>query len=105
MLIGEQLKRATHREPDREAFIYENQRVTYRKMDYQASQIAGWLQSKGIKHNDKVGFIMKNSLAFVEVFFGIALSGGVGVPINFRLAEEEFKYIINNSDTKLLVID
>jgi len=105
LLLGEQLKRASHIDPHREAFIYKDQRLTYQQIDDRATHLAGWLQSNGINHNDKVGFIMKNSLAFAEVFFGIALSGGVGVPINFRLAAEEFKFIINNSDTKILIID
>lgn len=104
-LIGEMLKRAAHRSPDREAFVYGEKRLTHKQMDERATQLAGWFQSHGIQQNDKVGFLLRNSLAFAEVFYGTALSGGVGVPINFRLAPEEIVYIVNNSDTKILIID
>ncbi|PWA09202.1 acyl-CoA synthetase [Pueribacillus theae] len=105
LLIGEQLKRATHKTPNKEAFIFEDKRLTYQEIDDRATHIAGWLQSQGIKHDDKVAFIFKNGLHFIEVFFGVSLSGAVGVPINFRLAPAEMEYIINNSDSKMLIID
>lgn len=105
LLIGEQLKRAAHKTPEMEAFIYGEKRLTYRQIDTRATQLAGWMQSQGIDHNDKVGFILKNGLPFVEVFFGVSLAGGVGVPINFRLTANEMAYIINNSDSKMLIID
>ncbi|PIC62780.1 acyl-CoA synthetase [Sporosarcina sp. P13] len=105
LLIGELLKQASHKTPNKESFVYEEERLTYKQMDDRATHLAGWLQSKGIKKNDKVGFILKNGLPFVEVFFGVSMSGGVGVPINFRLAANELEYIINNSDSKILIID
>ncbi|ARD47064.1 long-chain fatty acid--CoA ligase [Sporosarcina sp. P33] len=105
LLIGELLKQASHKTPDKESFVFEDERVTYKQMDDRATHLAGWLQSNGVKKNDKVGFILKNGLPFIEVFFGVSLSGGVGVPLNFRLAANELEYIINNSDTKLLIID
>ncbi|MFC4024074.1 long-chain fatty acid--CoA ligase [Oceanobacillus longus] len=105
MLVGEMLKRATHKTPHNEAYVFENRRVTFEEMDKNASKLAAWFQGNGIAKDDKVGFMLKNSMAFPEVAFASALSGGVGVPINFRLGPSEVKYIIDNSDTKVLVID
>ncbi|MDE5414522.1 acyl-CoA synthetase [Alkalihalobacterium chitinilyticum] len=104
-LVGECLKRAAQQSPNSDAFVCEGIRVTYQQMDERASQLAGWLQEQGVKHDEKVGFILKNGLPFIETFFGIALSGGVGVPMNFRLAAGEIEYIVNNSDSKILIID
>lgn len=105
LLVGEILKRTVHKTPKMEAYIFEDQRVTYEEMDDRASHLAGWLQLQGIGRDDKVAFMMKNSIAFIEIVFGIALSGGVGVPVNFRLQGEEVRYILDNSDSKLLFID
>lgn len=105
LLIGEALKRARQKNPNKEGFVFGETRLTYSQMDNRATQLAGWLQSKGIKKGNKVGYILKNSITMVEVIFGVALSGGIGVPINFRLIAKEFEYIINNSDTKILIID
>lgn len=104
LLVGEMLKRASHKTPNKIAFTFENDHLTFQQMDDRATQLAGWLQSQGIMRDDKVGFFLKNSLEFVEVAFGVVLSGGVGVPINYRLSAREATYIINNSDSKLLFI-
>ncbi|RLL46859.1 long-chain-fatty-acid--CoA ligase [Oceanobacillus piezotolerans] len=105
LLVGEMLKRATHKTPHAEAYVYQEQRVTFKEIDERSTKLAAWLQGKGIVKDDKVGFMLKNSMAFPEVAFGVALSGGVGVPINFRLGPSEIEYIVNNSDTKILIID
>lgn len=105
LLVGELLKRASHQLPDGEAFIYEDKRKTFQQMDDTVTHLAGWLQKSGVEKEEKVGFMMKNSLPFVEITMGIALSGAVGVPINFRFGSTEVDYIVNQSDVKLLFID
>ncbi|RFU66005.1 long-chain-fatty-acid--CoA ligase [Peribacillus glennii] len=105
LLMGELIRRSAHKAPDLLAFVYEEERITYQELEKNTLHLAGWLQEKGTRIGEKVGIISKNNLAFVEIIFGIALSGGVSVPINFRLVPEEFVYIINNSDTKILFIE
>ncbi len=105
LLVGELLKRATHRSSFMDAFKYEEETLTFQELDQRASQLAAWLMSNQLKQEDKVGFLMKNSLAIVEVFFGTALSGHAGVPINFRLGAMELEYILNDSDCAVVFID
>lgn len=105
LLVGEILKRTTHKTPEMEAYVFEDERVTYGELDNKASHLAAWLRTQGINRDDKVAFMMKNSMEFIEIIFGIPLSGGVGVPVNFRLQREEVRYIVDNSDSKLIFID
>lgn len=105
LLIGEALKCAAHNVPEREAFIYGNRRLTFRELLARSQHLAGWLQAQGIGINDKVGCLLKNGLPFVEVYFGVSLSGGVFVPVNFRLVPQEIEYILNQSDVKILFIE
>ena len=105
LMVGSLLRSVAYHEPDRTAVQMGEKVYTYAQLEKTALQIAGWLQSKDVKQDSKVGFIFKNSLEFVEVFWGITLSGGVGVPINFRLASDEFVYIINDSDSEILFIE
>ena len=105
LLIGEALKYAVHNVPDREAFIYEDQRLTYRELLNRANHIAGWLQGQSIGRDDKVGCLFRNGLPFIELYFGVSLSGSVFVPVNFRLVSKEIEYILNNSDVKILFIE
>lgn len=105
LLIGEALKHAAHNVPDREAFIYGENRLTYNGILERAKHLAGWLQDHGINKDDKVGCVFKNGLPFVELYFGTSLCGGVFVPINFRLVSKELEYIINQSDVKILFVE
>ncbi|WP_216831150.1 class I adenylate-forming enzyme family protein [Alkalihalobacterium elongatum] len=104
-LVGGLLKKAAHQTPSKEAFIYEDTRITYQVLYDRATKAGHWLRSKGLEQDDKVGFILKNGLPFVEIFFATTLSGAVGVPINFRLKQNEIEYILQNSECKFLFID
>ena len=105
LLIGEALKYAAHNVPDREAFIYEDRRITFQELLTRSLHLAGWLQDQGIGVNDKVGCLLKNGLPFVELYFAVSLSGGVFVPINFRLVSKEIEYILKQSDVNILFIE
>ena len=105
LLIGEALKYAAHNVADREAYIDGDRRLTYRELLTRSLHLAGWLQAQGIGVDDKVGCLLKNGLPFVELYFGVSLSGGVFVPVNFRLASKEIEYILNQSDVKILFIE
>ena len=105
LLIGEHLRRGAHKAPDKEAYIFGERRLTYRQTEERAIQLAGWLQGRGVDYDDKVGFLLFNGIPFIEIFYGVSLTGALGVPINFRLNSEELQYIIANSDCKILFID
>ncbi len=103
--IGNIPLRAAHRTPAKVAFADEYRQVTYSELQERICHFAGWLQAQGIRTGEKVAFILRNGVPFVETFYAVTLSGGVGVPINFRLNAQEVEYIINQSDSKILIID
>lgn len=78
LMVGSLLRNVAYHEPDRTAVKMGEKAYTYAQLEQTALQLAGWLQSKDIKQESKVGFIFKNSLEFVEIFWGITLSGGIG---------------------------
>ena len=48
---------------------------------------------------------MKNSAAFLELAFAVSHLGAVFLPINFRLAADEVRYIAESAGAKLLFAD
>src|SRR5262249_25101989 len=50
------------------------------------------------KPRDHVGILMHTCPEFAELFFAIALAGGVIVPINARYKSNELAYVIENGD-------
>jgi len=64
---------------------------------------ACFLLHSGMREDDKIALITPNSIEFLVSFFAICKIGAVVVPINNMLKEEEYKYILNDADVRLLI--
>ncbi len=91
---------ASHR--DRDALVFPGERLTYAELEQRAFAAARALRASGIGPGDRVGLLMPNCTAFVELLFGISLLGAIMVPINARFAAPELRYVIENGDLQLL---
>src|SRR3954452_12418275 len=97
------LRDRTARHPDRTAFIYDGQRITYESFDRRVNQVAGALLAAGVRPGDRVAVLDKNSIEYAELLFGAARAGAVQVPVNYRLASDEVAYIVNDAKASVLV--
>jgi len=93
------------REPERLALVYEDQRISYAELADRALRMAGYLRQKGVRPDQVVAAVMKNSAAFLELAFAVSHIGAVFLPVNFRLARDEIRYILDNAETVLLFAD
>lgn len=91
--------------PDRPAFSYMGETTSYSTLAKRIERLAGWLEARGVGEDVVVAALMKNSAAFLELAFAVSHLGGVFLPINFRLAREEVRYIVDNSGAKLIFVD
>ena len=91
--------------PERVALIFGDQRITYAALANRVNALAAYLHREGIGADDVVAVLMKNSCAFIEIAFAVSHVGAVLLPINFRLAAEEVRYIAGNAETKLVFAD
>jgi fatty-acyl-CoA synthase len=81
----------------------ENSRIfTYNHSFRAANKIASYLKNQGIEKGDKVSILSQNKIETVFLFFALQRLGAVLVPINFRLAEDEVKYIVEDSESKVI---
>ncbi len=64
---------------------------------------ARFLELSGIENGDKVALIVENSEEFIVSFFAITKIGAIAVPINTFLKKDEYEYIVNDCDAKLLI--
>ena len=95
---------ATER-PDATAVIYEGQRISYAELLDRARAAASWLRGEGISPGDIVALLMKNSAGFLDLMLGVSHIGAVLLPINYRLAAAEIRYIHDHAGVKLLLAD
>ncbi len=90
--------------PDKEAFIYGPQRITFLDFNNRVNSIIHALNSFGLKKGDGIGILTWNCLEFTDVN-GAAMKGGfVLSPFNPRMSAEELEYIINYSGVKALFV-
>ena len=64
-----------------------------------------YLRSRGVRCGDRVAVMLYNSSLFLELFFGCAHMGAILVPLNYRLAGAELKYLIEDSGSTCLIVD
>ena len=87
------------------ALLFDGETRSYAELDRHAAQIANGLISKGVVPGDRVAYLGKNTLAYFEFLLGAAKARAVTVPVNWRLAEPEVRYILENARPKLLLVE
>lgn len=87
------------------ALIFEGDSRSYADLDRHAAKIAQGLIARGVVPGDRVAYLGKNTLAYFEFFLGAAKARAVTVPVNWRLAEPEVRYILENARPKLLLVE
>ena len=102
--IGCFLARRAHRHPGLEALVVVESgvRLTYKQLNERANRIANGLSALGVNKGDRIGFLLKNRIEYIESFFGAAKIGAIIVPLNWRLAPDELKYILKDAGCTLL---
>jgi acyl-CoA synthetase (AMP-forming)/AMP-acid ligase II len=111
MNISDMLLRNAHMYPDETALIEtapaigKRKEITWKQFDDTVNQIANTLQSRGVKKGDKVMQLMKNSLNWLLVYFGVVRTGAWVVPLNFRFTSEDVKYCADISEAKTFIVD
>src|SRR3982075_3549402 len=103
--IGDLLKRAAARFPDRTAVTDGERRVTLTEIERDANRFANYLVARGLKPGEKISTICNNSVEFVKALFGIHRAGLVWVPVNTMLGPADMDYILDHAEVRFAVID
>lgn len=104
MNLGDGLRINSWYFPDKVAVVFEDKRLTYTELNERANKLAHGMLKQGFRRGDKVSLLMHNCAEFLEIYNGLARIGVVSVPINFRLVGKEINYIVDNSDSKGIIV-
>lgn len=103
------LRRSAHRFPDKAAIIYRGpdrrEVVAYRALDALADQLAQALLALRLPKGTKVSMLSRNLPEYGAVFFGVARTGYVLNNVSVLYAAEELAWVLNKSDTEVLIVD
>jgi long-chain acyl-CoA synthetase len=86
--------------------VYEGDKTfTYKEIYNRALRLAGGLKKLGIGKGMRVGVLMFNNYRWYDLYYGLAAAGCILVPLNYRLANPEIEYQINDSGCKMIIFD
>src|SRR5580693_6170826 len=93
------------RSPEKALTVFEGETTTYGDMARWATELAGGLAGHGVGEGDVVALLSYNSPEFLETIFAANSLGAIAMPINWRLAAPEVRYILEHSGARALVCD
>ncbi|NOQ25413.1 MAG: amino acid adenylation domain-containing protein, partial [Bacteroidales bacterium] len=89
--------------PNNIAVVHKGIEFTYQEINNKSNQLSRYLRDSGLVIGDKVSLLVERSVDMIIAIFGIVKAGGVYLPIDISYPESRIKYIIDNSDSKLVL--
>jgi fatty-acyl-CoA synthase len=93
------------RTPDKAITVFEGDTTTYQEMVERVVALAGGLAEHGVDRGDVVALLSYNCPEFLETVFAANRLGAIAMPINWRLAAPEVRYILEHSEARAFVCD
>jgi long-chain acyl-CoA synthetase len=94
---------AASRNPDGEALVCGDRRLTWRDVAQQSSDVAAGLRRLGLQSGDRVALLLGNRIEFVLAMLGAAHLGAVTVLLGTRQQKPEIAYVLTDCGAKLLI--
>jgi hypothetical protein len=91
------------RTPDAAAITFQDQSLTYQKLNQKANQLAHYLQELGVGPDVRVGIHLERSLEMLIAVLAVFKSGGAYVPLDPALPNERLAYMVANADVQVLL--
>ncbi|MAR79530.1 MAG: acyl-CoA synthetase [Rhodospirillaceae bacterium] len=91
--------------PDKVAVVYKNKSTTYKLFFKRCSKLASALVKFGIKKGSTVSILCPNTPPMLEAHYGVPMSKAVLNCLNIRLDARTLSFIIDHSETKILIYD
>jgi acyl-CoA synthetase (AMP-forming)/AMP-acid ligase II len=104
MVINEFLDLSAMLVPERTAIAFEGKRFSYAQLKERVNRLADSLSRLGLKKGDRAAIIEVNCNEYVEACFATVKLGAIFVSLNFRIREDELKYLVNKAEPKILFV-
>jgi len=106
--LPEMYKITVSRYPERSCFtIYDPDRISlnYTQALKKIEAVARWLHKSGIRRGDRVAVTGKNIPEWTVAYLGILFAGGVVVPVDYQLKNEETDLLLKTAGARILFVD
>lgn len=102
------LSRRAELTPDRIALVdlETGIRYTYAQINARANRAANFLREKlGVEKGDRVSILARNSIVYVDLFYGLPKIGAIFAPFNWRLTAHELAYMVNDLEPAVILAE
>jgi fatty-acyl-CoA synthase len=107
MLYGDWIGRWGRAHPQKEALVdlIEKRRYSYGELAADIHRLANFLIALDIVKGDRIAVLAYNRADYIKLFFAASRLGAILVPLNFRLAQDEYRYFLEDCTPKALFYD
>lgn len=91
--------------PDAEAVVCGDERRTWAEFEANADALASALAQRGVGRGTKVGFYLRNSIAYLEAQFATFKLGAVHCNVNYRYTAQELRDLLASADAEVVLFD
>lgn len=93
------------RYPDRDMFVGEGERRSYRDFYSRVTRLSSALARAGLARQDRAGIFAANSIAYFEIYGACEVGAFIAAAFNVRSAPPELAYLINHAEPRVLFFD
>ena len=102
-LIQDLVFESANRFPDKEALVYQRNRLSYADLAVEIDSVRKSLLALGLDRGERVAVYLEKRIEAVTSLFGAAAARGVFVPVNPLLKPEQVAYILRDCNVRILV--
>ncbi|HEX8115893.1 MAG TPA: amino acid adenylation domain-containing protein, partial [Pyrinomonadaceae bacterium] len=91
--------------PEAAALVYEGGEVSYGELDERANRLAHLLRQRGVGPESRVGVLLPRTPDVIVALLAILKAGGAYVPLDPHYPEERLRFMLEDSDVRLLLTE
>jgi acyl-CoA synthetase (AMP-forming)/AMP-acid ligase II len=101
--VWEMVADAAHRNPDGEALVCGDVRMSWREVVRRSASIAASLHGLGVRRDDRVALLLGNRIEFVLTMFAASHLGAIIVLLGTRQQKPEIAHVLTDCGAVLLI--
>ncbi len=104
-VIIKEFERCAEKFADNIAITNEEEKITYKELNYKANIIANTLFDAGVKSGDIVGIILDKSVNMIASILGILKIRAAYLPISPEFPDDRINYMLEDANCKTIISD
>jgi len=89
--------------PERDAVIFQGQKITYGQLGQQVDQMVSGLAQLGLRKGQRMAIMLPNCPQFIVAYYAILKIGGVVVNVNPMYVERELEFQLKDAGAEMIV--